>query len=70
MGPPDAADPTLCVVTKAGVLGEGHGVETELPRPGGPVAGGRGSVSKDRVRRHDARTMEKEAGATGSCVDV
>jgi hypothetical protein len=41
-----------------------------LPAEGGAVAGARGSVSSDRVRRHEARTMEKEVGATGSWVDV
>ena len=70
MGPPDAAEPTLCVVTNAGVTGEAVGGETELLAPGSAVAGARGSVSSESVRKQDARTMEKEAGATGSWVDV
>lgn len=67
MGPPDAAEPALCVVTKAGVMGEALGVETELPvAVEDPVLGARGRVSSERVRRHEARTMEKEDGMSGS----
>lgn len=29
-----------------------------------------GRVSQERVRRQDWRTMEKELGARGSCVEV
>jgi len=29
-----------------------------------------GRVSQESVRRHDCRTMEKEVGASGSCVEV
>lgn len=64
MGPPVAADPGLCVVTKDGdvlICGEEVGVD---------VDGGRGSVSNDRARRHDARINEKESARIGSCVDV
>ena len=70
MGPPDAADPALCVVTNAGVIGEALGVDMELPDSWPPVAGARGRVSSDSVRRHEARTTEKEAGVRGSCVEV
>lgn len=70
MGPPDAAEPILWVVTKAGVTGEAAGVEPELDEPGTPVAGGRGRVSKERVRRQEARTIEKVEGVRGSWVEV
>lgn len=29
-----------------------------------------GSVSQDRVRKQDCRIMEKDCGASGSCVEV
>lgn len=64
MGPPDAADPALCVVTKDG---DERGVGDVV---GCAVDGARGRVSKDRARRHDARKREKEFGRTGSCVEV
>ena len=35
-----------------------------------PAAVGRGVVSKESVRKHEARTMENEFGASGSCVEV
>jgi hypothetical protein len=70
MGPPDAADPALCVVTNAGVIGEALGVDIELPGAGVPVAGARGRVSSESVRKQDARTKENEAGVSGSCVEV
>jgi len=70
IGPPDAAEPALCVVTNAGVIGDALGVDIELPGAGGPVAGARGSVSSESVRKQDARTMENEEGVRGSCVDV
>jgi hypothetical protein len=66
MGPPDAAEPALWVVTKAGVTGEAVGVDVELPEPRTPVAGGRGRVSNERVLRQEARTIEKVEGVTGS----
>lgn len=59
MGPPDAAAPRL----KPGVEGDAMG---ELAADAVP----RGRVSKDRARRHAARTREKDAGTTGSWVDV
>jgi len=68
--PPDAAEPMLWVVTKAGLLGEAPGVGMAAPAEGGLVAGVRGSVSRERVRRQEARTREKEEGARGSWVDV
>lgn len=40
------------------------------PEEGYPVAGGRGRVSRESVRRQEARTMEKELAATGSWVEV
>lgn len=64
MGPPEAAAPALCVVTKAGRLldcGDALGVG---------FAGARGNVSSERVRKHEDRTIEKEAGMRGSWVEV
>ncbi len=58
------------MVTKPGALGEAIGVEFVLPPLPAPLADGRGVVSKERVRRQEARTMEKESGAMGSCVEV
>ena len=61
MGPPEDEDPVgpvekgLCV---KGEVGEVYCVEE----------GGR--VSQERVRRQDCRTMEKEAGPSGSWVEV
>lgn len=64
MGPPEAADPALWVVTYEGeLLGCGEEV-------GVAVDGGRGSVSNDKVRRHEARMSEKESATNGSCVEV
>lgn len=70
MGPPEAAAPALGVVTKAGVIGDGKGLEGVIDEPGKPVTGGRGSVSRDNVRKHEARTMVKDEGTTGSWVEV
>jgi hypothetical protein len=64
MGPPDIAEPALWVVTKDG-LAAARGEVTDAA-----VVGGRGSVSKERVRRQEARRSEKESGRTGSWVDV
>jgi hypothetical protein len=64
MGPPEAAAPGLCVVTKPGVEGDAVGVLPVF------IAVPRGSVSKDSVRMQEARTMEKEDGTTGSWVEV
>lgn len=64
MGPPVAAEPALCVVTKDGEdvsCGEEVGVI---------VDGARGRVSNDRALKHEARISEKESGNIGSCVDV
>lgn len=60
------------MVTNAGVEGEAHGVELgdAIPEEEEEVAGARGRVSSDKVRRHDARTMENDAGAIGSWVDM
>lgn len=63
MGPPVTAEPALCVVTKAGE-------EVATGEVGFAVDGARGNVSKDKVRKQDARIREKESGRTGSCVDV
>lgn len=63
MGPPEVAAPEEWVVTNPGVQGDAKGV---LP----VVAVPRGSVSKESVRIHEARTMEKDDGTTGSWVDV
>lgn len=60
IGPPVAAEPALCVVTKEGELftcGDEFGVA---------VDGARGSVSKDSARRHEARMSEKEVAIRGS----
>lgn len=70
MGPPEAAEPALCVVTNAGVTGDATGVEELLAGWPKPVAEGRGRVSRESVLRQEARTIEKEAALTGSCVDV
>lgn len=70
MGPPEAAAPALGVVTNAGVMGDGEGLKGVTDEPGKPVTGGRGRVSSDSVRRHEARTMVKDEGTTGSCVEV
>lgn len=70
IGPPDAADPALWVVTKAGVTGEAVGVDDMLDDPSIPVAGGRGRVSKESVLRQEARTVEKVEAVTGSWVEV
>jgi len=76
MGPPEAEEPALCVVTKPGVMGEDRGVGRVLlppplvPEMGGVVEGARGRVSRERVRRQEARTKEKEAAVVGSWVDV
>ena len=64
MGPPETAEPALCVVTKE--LDEECGEAIEA----GAVLGARGSVSKDKVRRQEARRREKEVGRTGSWVEV
>jgi hypothetical protein len=70
MGPPEAAAPALGALTNAGVMGDGEGLRGVMDEPGKPVAGGRGRVSRDSVRRHEARTMVKEDGMTGSWVEV
>ena len=53
------AEPALCVVTKAGevVITGDVGFAAE---------GARGKVSKDRVRKQEARISEKESGRTGA----
>ncbi|GAO19203.1 hypothetical protein UVI_02007960 [Ustilaginoidea virens] len=64
MGPPVAAEPGLCVVTKEGDVlscGEDAGEEVE---------GDRGRVSNDSALRHDARIRENESGSIGSRVEV
>jgi hypothetical protein len=63
MGPPEAAAPGLWVVTKPGVVGERGALPAFVTVP-------LGKVSKDKVRIHEARTMEKEEGTTGSWVEV
>jgi hypothetical protein len=78
MGPPETADPADCVVTKEPVGLVGEVMEFVMDEEGVAVGvmfdadtlGARGSVSKDRVRRQLARSKEKLAGSTGSCVDV
>lgn len=60
MGPPVAAEPGLCVVTKEGgelSCGDDVGFEVE---------GGRGRVSNDKALRQDERIKEKESGRIGS----
>lgn len=61
-------------MTKPGDVEETEVGEVVWARGEGDVAPAvavpRGSVSKDKVRMHEARTMEKEDGTTGSCVDV
>jgi hypothetical protein len=68
--PPDAAEPMLWVVTMPGLFGDPPGVGMTAPADGGLVAGARGRVSNDRVRKHDARTRENDDGTMGSWVDV
>lgn len=64
MGPPETAEPALCVVTKDwGFVGCGEVV-------GAAVVGALGNVSKESVRKHEARSREKELARTGSCVEV
>lgn len=74
IGPPEAAAPGECVVTKPGEVEETEVGDVVWARGEGDVAPAvavpRGSVSKERVRMHEARTMEKEEGTTGSCVEV
>lgn len=72
MGPPEAAAPGECVVTKPGDVEETDVGEVVWAKGEGEVAlvVPRGSVSNERVRMHEARTMEKEEGTTGSCVEV
>ena len=51
-------------------MGDAHGVDMALIDDMCDVGGGRGSVSSERVRRQDARTIEKDAAARGSCVEM
>jgi len=55
--PPDDEEIGLLVKGEVGVLGEYCSEDG-------------GSVSHERVRRHDCRIMLKDEGATGSCVEV
>lgn len=74
MGPPDAAAPALWVVTKGCEVGLGDcGVGTEVTAELLallPDCGVRGRVSKERARRQEARTIEKELAMRGSWVEV
>lgn len=63
IGPPETAEPALCVVTNAGIVDDNGEV-------GLAVAGARGKVSKDKVLKHEARMSEKESARIGSWVEV
>ena len=63
MGPPDEV-PVPAGPEEKGLLMKGEvGEEVNWVEDGG-------RVSHERVRRQDCRIMEKEVGASGSCVEV
>ena len=62
MGPPEEVDPVGPVEKGLLIKGEEVGEANWLEEGG--------KVSQERVRRQDCRTMEKDAGARGSCVEV
>jgi hypothetical protein len=64
MGPPDTADPALCVVTN------GAGYAFNGLEFGDEVAGGRGKVSNDNALKHEERRIEYSTGAAGWWVEV
>jgi hypothetical protein len=66
MGPPVAAVPAAWIAKdgREGVWGDVFGGVVVV------VVGVRGRVSKERVRRHEFRIMEKEAGNNGSLVEM
>ena len=75
MGPPVTAVPAVCVAKdgRDGVWGDVCGgvvVAAAVVVVVGAVVGVRGRVSKDKVRRHEFRIMEKEAGSNGSLVEM
>lgn len=59
-------------MTKPGDVEEAEVGEVVWAKDEGDMAPAvpRGSVSNERVRMQEARTMEKEDGTTGSCVEV